>query len=88
MAASWILMRVSAAGEHFGLTRPAFAWRTGLGMRKLFAGLTLVGPLDIVIKLTARIERETGFHWIVEDMQGSGTDEIPESELLDESVWR
>ena len=57
-------------------------------MRKLFAGLTLVGPLDIVIKLTARVERETEFHWIVEDMQGSGTDEIPESELLDESVWR
>ena len=56
-------------------------------MRKLFAGLTLVGPLDIVIKLRARIEGGVA-RWIVEDMQGSGTDEIPETELLDESIWR
>jgi hypothetical protein len=57
-------------------------------MRKLFAGLTLVGPLDITIKLRSRLEGEAGSYWIVEDMQGSGIDEIPEVELLEESIWR
>ena len=56
-------------------------------MRSLFPGLTLRGPGQLVIRLLARIERPEGFFWTVEDTRMVGTDEIPESELLDESLW-
>jgi hypothetical protein len=53
-----------------------------------FAGLELTGPGSIVIRLRARIEAEAGFLWVVEDARTVGTDDIPESELLDENLWR
>jgi hypothetical protein len=57
-------------------------------MTTLSAGLTLFGPGQIVIKLRARVERPDGIFWTVEDTRMGGTDDIPESELLDESLWR
>jgi hypothetical protein len=67
---------------------PELISESGLAMRKLFAGLTLVGPGGLVIKLRARIEGDAGFHWVVEDARMVGTDDIPESDLIDESLWR
>ena len=59
-------------------------------MRKLTKGLTLTGPGELKIVLEARIDGSgpTGPRWLVKDALGADTDEIPESELKDETLWR
>ena len=59
-------------------------------MRNLWKGLALTGPGDLKIILEARIDGSgpIGPRWVVKDAMGADTDEIPESELVDETLWR
>jgi hypothetical protein len=58
-------------------------------MRTLCKGLTLTGPGKLVVILQRRIEEASpvGAWWVVKEPVSGDTDNISETELLDEAAW-